>query len=401
MQSAIATATRRLPSGMPFPPTFRKVNPADQPILNLSLNSPTLPLSAVDEYAETLMSQRISMIDGVAQVNVMGAQKYAVRVQLDPNKLAARTVGINEVATALSMHNANRPTGTLWGPRQSYTVQANGQLLSADQYRPLIVTYRGGRAIRLEELGVVLDSVENNKSLSWFNGNPSIALMVQRQPGTNTVEVVDRIRKLLPEFRSQMPPSVNLDIVYDRSESIRESVNDVKYTLLLTVVLVVLVIFAFLRNLSATLIPSMALPLSIIGTFAAMQLLGYTLDNLSLMALTLSVGFVVDDAIVVLENIVRHMEMGKERMQAALEGAAEIGFTVISMTLSLAAVFIPVLFMSGIMGRLFHEFAVTISVSILISGFVSLSLTPMLCSRFLKPPLGKSRRHVPGLGKSL
>ena len=386
VEAAIEQSIRRLPPTMIYPPTFRKVNPADQPILNLSLNSPTLPLSQVDEYAETLMSQRISMISGVAQVNVMGAQKYAVRAQVDPNLLAARGIGLDEVATSLAAHNSNEPTGTLWGPRQSFTVQATGQLFNAAAYRPIIVAYRNGRPVRLEELGRVIDSVENDKTAAWFNNARSITLMVQRQPGTNTVEVVDRIKALLPTFREQMPPSVNLDILYDRSESIRESVNDVKFTLMLTVVLVVLVIFLFLRNVSATVIPSLALPLSIIGTFAAMYLFGYTLDNLSLMALTLSVGFVVDDAIVILENIVRHMEMGKPRRQAAFEGAAEIGFTILSMTLSLAAVFIPVLFMSGIMGRLFHEFAVTITVAILISGFVSLSLTPMLCSRFLKPP---------------
>ena len=386
VQSAIAAALRRLPPGMPNPPTFRKVNPADQPILNLSLNSPTLPLSAVDEYAETMISQRISMIDGVAQVNVMGAQKYAVRAQVDPSLLAARGIGIDDVENALEHQNVNEPTGTLWGPRQAFTVQASGQLMNAAAYRPLIVAYRGGRPVRLSELGRVVDSVENDKVAGWFNNARSITLMVQRQPGTNTVEVVDRIKELLPSFRQQMPPSVKLDILYDRSESIRESVNDVKFTLLLTIALVVMVIFLFLRNVSATVIPSLALPMSVVGTFGAMALCGYTLDNVSLMALTLSVGFVVDDAIVILENIVRHIEMGKPRMQAAIEGAREIGFTILSMTLSLAAVFIPVLFMGGIMGRLFHEFAVTISVAILISGFVSLSLTPMLCSRFLKLP---------------
>ena len=386
VQSAISAALRRLPPGMPTPPTFRKVNPADAPILNLALSSPTLPLSAVDEYAENMISQRISMISGVAQVNVYGAQKYAVRARLDPNLLAARGIGIDSVQSALERHNVNRPTGTLWGRRQAYTVQATGQLMSAAEFRPLIVAYRGGRPVRLSELGEVLDSVENDKVASWYNDARSITLVVQRQPGTNTVDVVDSIRQLLPSFREQLPPAVKLEIVYDRSESIRDSVNDVKFTLLLTVALVVLVIFLFLRNVSATVIPSLALPLSIIGTFAAMWLAGYTLDNLSLMALTLSVGFVVDDAIVILENIVRHMEMGKTRLQAAFEGAREIGFTIISMTLSLAAVFIPVLFMGGIMGRLFHEFAVTISVAILISGFVSLSLTPMLCSRFLTPP---------------
>ena len=392
VQSAIGTAVRRLPAGMPNPPTLRKVNPADQPILYLVLYSSTLPLSTVDDYAETMVAQRISMINGVAQVNVLGAQKYAVRAQLDPNVLAARGIGIDEVQNALANNNVNRPTGTLWGRKQAYTVQATGQLMNAAAFRPMIVAYRDGRPVRLEELGVVKDSVENDKQAGWFNGSRSISLFVQRQPGTNTVEVVDRIHQLLPEFRAQMPPSVTLDVLYDRAESIRESVNDVKFTLVLTVGLVVMVIFLFLRNVSATVIPSLALPMSIVGTFAAMALAGYTLDNLSLMALTLSVGFVVDDAIVMLENIVRHMEMGKPRLQAAVEGAGEIGFTILSMTLSLAAVFIPVLFMSGIMGRLFHEFAVTIIVAILISGFVSLSLTPMLCSRFLHPPTEHQNR---------
>jgi HAE1 family hydrophobic/amphiphilic exporter-1 len=386
VQAAIVAAQRLLPNGMPSPPTFRKVNPADMPVLMMCLNSATLPLSAVDEYAETMIAQRISMIDGVAQVFVYGAQKFAVRAQLDPNLLAARGIGIDDVENALLAHNVNMPTGTLWGPRQAFTVQATGQLSNAAEFRPLIVAYRNGSPVRLGELGQVIDSVENDKVAAWYNQTRSISMMVQRQPGTNTVEVVDRIKQLLPEFRSQMPPSVHLDAFYDRSQSIRESVNDVKFTLVLTVGLVVMVIFLFLRNVSATVIPSLALPMSIIGTFAAMSLAGYSLDNLSLMALTLSVGFVVDDAIVILENIVRHMEMGKPRMQAAIEGGREIGFTILSMTLSLAAVFIPVLFMSGIMGRLFHEFAVTIMSAILISGVVSLSLTPMLCSRFLKRP---------------
>ena len=386
VQAAIVAAQRLLPNGMPSPPTFRKVNPADMPVLMMCLNSPTLPLSAVDEYAETMIAQRISMIDGVAQVFIYGAQKFAVRAQLDPSLLAARGVGIDDVENALLAHNVNMPTGTLWGPRQAFTVQATGQLSNAAAYRPLIVAYRNGSPVRLGELGRVIDSVENDKVAAWYNQVRTISLMVQRQPGTNTVEVVDRIKQLLPEFRSLMPPSVHLDAFYDRSQSIRESVNDVKFTLVLTVGLVIMVIFLFLRNVSATVIPSLALPMSIVGTFAAMSLAGYSLDNLSLMALTLSVGFVVDDAIVILENIVRHMEMGKPRMQAALEGGREIGFTILSMTLSLAAVFIPVLFMSGIMGRLFHEFAVTIMSAILISGVVSLSLTPMLCSRFLKQP---------------
>ncbi len=396
VQEAIASVLRRLPPDMPAPPVLRKVNPADQPVLFLTLSSPVLRLSAVDDYAENLLAQRISMIDGVAQVNVYGAQKYAVRAQLDPNLLAARGIGINDVAQALNQHNSNLPTGTLWGPDWAFTVQTNGQLMNADAYRPVIVAYRNGSPVRLGELGRVIDSVQNIRVANWYNDVRAIMLAVQRQPGTNTVEVVDRIRALLPAFRQQMPSSVKLDVLIDRAESIRESVNDVKFTLLLTVFLVVLVIFLFLRNASATLIPSLALPMSVIGTFAALYAFGYTLDNLSLMALTLSVGFVVDDAIVMLENIVRHMELGKTRMQAALEGARQVGFTIIAMTLSLAAVFIPVMFMGGIMGRLFHEFAVTVSVAILISGVVSLSLTPMLCSRFLKPPDGNQNAFQRG-----
>jgi hydrophobic/amphiphilic exporter-1 (mainly G- bacteria), HAE1 family len=388
VQTAIATAQRNLPPGMPTPPTFRKVNPADMPILMMSLNSPTLPLSAVDDYAENMIAQRISMVSGVAQVNVYGAMKYAVRAQVDPTILASRGISLNEVESAIRQHNVNMPSGTLWGARQAYTLQATGQLTNAEAYRPLIVTYRNGAPVRLQELGRVVDSIQNDKAAAWFNGARSVTLAVQRQPGTNTVKVVDSVKELLPTFRSFLPPSVNMDILIDRSESIRESVDDVKFTLMLTVVLVVLVIFIFLRNLTATLIPSLALPMSIIGTFAAMALLGYTLDNLSLMALTLSVAFVADDAIVMLENIMRHIEMGKARFQAALDGAKEVGFTILSMTLSLAAVFIPVLFMGGIMGRLFHEFAVVISVAILISGFVALSLSPMLASRMIKSEHG-------------
>ncbi|PYP86211.1 MAG: acriflavine resistance protein B [Blastocatellia bacterium AA13] len=394
VQSAIALTTSQLPANMPSPPSYRKVNPADSPILFLALNSSTLPLSAVDEYAETFVAQRISTISGVAQVQVFGSQKYAVRVQLDPKSLASRSIGLDEVVSSIQTGNVNLPTGTLYGPYQAFTVQASGQLTDAKAYRPLIVAYRNGSPVHLDELGRVIDSVENDKTASWFNGARSIVLAIQRQPGTNTVEVVDNIKNLLPTFRAQMPGSVRLDILFDRSESIRESVSDVKFTLVLTTCLVVLVIFLFLRNLSATVIPSLALPMSVVGTFAAMYLLGYTLDNLSLMALTLSVGFVVDDAIVMLENIVRHMEMGKGVLEAALDGAREIGFTIVSMTLSLAAVFIPVLFMGGIIGRLLHEFAVTIGMAILISGFVSLTLTPMLCSRFLRPPKQQSHGRL-------
>ncbi|MGZ4813453.1 MAG: efflux RND transporter permease subunit, partial [Terriglobales bacterium] len=390
VQAMIAKAGRDLPQNLPAPPTYQKVNPADQPVLYISVSSPTLRLSDVDEYAETLMAQRISMVSGVAQVMVYGAQKYAVRAQLDPKKLAVHQIGIDEVSLAVQGGNVNLPTGTLWGARQAFTLQANGQLTRADQYRPLIVAYRNGSPVRLTDVGDVFDSVENDKTASWFAGpdhklSRAIVLAIQKQPGTNTVEVVDNIQRLLPSFRSQIPASVSLDTMYDRSKSIRESVNDVKFTLFLSLVLVILVIFLFLRNVSATLIPSLALPFSLVGTFAVMYLLGYSLDNLSLMALTLSVGFVVDDAIVMLENIVRHMEHGEKPMQAAFRGSREIGFTIVSMTLSLAAVFIPVLFMGGIVGRLLHEFAVTIGAAILVSGVVSLSLTPMLCSRLLRP----------------
>lgn len=390
VQAAISRASRQMPPTMPSPPSFRKVNPADQPIIYLALSSPTLPLYAVNEYADTFIAQRISMIDGVAQVQVFGSQKYAVRAQLDPKALASREIGINEVANALENSNVNLPTGTLDGKNQAYTIQATGQLYDAAAYRPLIVAYRNGSPVRLQELGRVIDTVENDKVANWFNNTRAVVLAIQRQPGTNTIEVVDSIKKLLPVFRAQIPASVDLKVLFDRSLSIRSSVADVKFTLGLTICLVVMVIFLFLRNLSATVIPSLALPFSIIGTFAAMYLLHFSIDNISLMALTLSVGFVVDDAIVMLENIVRHMEQGEGVMDAALKGSREVGFTILSMTLSLVAVFIPVLFMGGIMGRLLHEFAVTISIAILISGFVSLTLTPMLCSRFLRPP-GKER----------
>jgi HAE1 family hydrophobic/amphiphilic exporter-1 len=385
VQAAIARAARQLPPNMPSPPTYQKVNPADQPILYLALTSPTLPLYTLDEYGETMLSQRISMVAGVAQVQVFGAQKYAVRIQLDPSQLATRGIGIDEVQQAVANANVALPTGTLWGPTESYTVQATGQLTTAAAYRPIIVVYRNGNPVRLQELGRVIDDVENNKTAAWFTDQRGVVLAIQRQPGTNTVAVAQAVRDLLPIFRGQLPASVNMEVLFDRSESIHDSVNDVKTTLLITLILVVLVIFLFLRNLSATAIPSLAMPMSIVGTFAVMYLLGYSLDNLSLMALTLSVGFVVDDAIVMLENIVRHMEMGKKPLDAALIGSSEIGFTIISMTLSLAAVFIPVLFMGGIIGRLFREFAVTIGVAVLISGFISLTLTPMLASRFLRP----------------
>ncbi|OGL12893.1 MAG: acriflavine resistance protein B [Candidatus Rokubacteria bacterium RIFCSPLOWO2_02_FULL_73_56] len=386
VQAAITKVLPLLPPEMPTPPTYQKVNPADQPVLYLALSSTTLPLYTVDEYAQTDLAQRISTISGVAQVFVFGSQKYAVRVQLDPRALAARGIGIDEVATALARGNVNLPTGTLYGAHQTFSVQATGQLLNAAAFRPLVVAYRNGSPVRLGELARVVDGVQTDKVASWYNDERAVVLAVQRQPGTNAVQVVDSIRALLPHFRAQLPPAVKLTVLYDRSAAVRDSVRDVQLTLILAVGLVVLVIFLFLRNLSATLIPSLALPLSIVGTFAVMYLLGYSIDILSLMALTLCVGFVVDDAVVMLENIVRHMEAGEGRLEAALRGAREIGFTILSMTLSLAAVFIPVLFMGGVVGRLLHEFAVTIGTAVLVSGFVSLTLTPMLCSRFLRPP---------------
>ncbi len=383
VQSAIATAAKQLPSTLASPPTMRKVNPADAPIMNIVLTSDTMPLSTVDEYAETSLAQQISTVSGVAQVQVYGSQQYAVRIQLDPNALATRGIAITEIEQAIGNNNVNLPTGTLYGRDKATSVQATGQLMNAKSYAPLIVTYRNGAPVRLSEIGRVIDSVQNDKIAAWYNGNRGIMLAVQRQPGTNTIEIVDAIRKILPSFEAQLPPAIKLNVFYDRSVSIRAAVRDVQYSLLLALVLVVAVIFVFLRSVSATIIPSLALPMSIVGTFSLMYLFGYSLDNLSLMALTLCVGFVVDDAIVMLENITRHMEMGKTRLQATLDGSKEIGFTIVSMTISLAAVFIPVLFMGGILGRLLKEFAVTIIVAVLISGLVSLTLTPMLCSRML------------------
>jgi HAE1 family hydrophobic/amphiphilic exporter-1 len=384
IQSAIVAAQKNLPPGMPVPPVYQKVNPADQPILFLALSSPLLPLSTIDGYAQNMIAQRISTIEGVAQVQVFGSQKYAVHAQLDPNALATRGIGLDEVAGAISGGNVNIPTGTLYGLHQAFSIQATGQLTDAAAYRKLIVAYRNGSPVRLEELGRVIDSVQNDKIASWYNDTRAIVLAIQRQPGTNTVQVAAAIKKLLPVFRSQMPASVRFEVLYDRSVSIMDSIKDVKFSLILAIALVVLVIFLFLRKLSATVIPSLALPISLMGTFSVLYLLGYSIDNLSLMALTLCVGFVVDDAIVMLENIVRHLERGEDITTAALTGSREIGFTIVSMTISLAAVFIPVLFMQGILGRLLHEFSVTIITAILVSGIVSLTLTPMLCSRVFK-----------------
>ena len=388
VNSAIAATARQLPSTMPAPPALRKVNPGDFAVFYLALTSETMPLSTVDEYAETFLAQRISTITGVAQVQVYGQQKYAVRAQVDPSALASRGVGINEVQQALAQANVNLPTGTLYGENRLFAVQANGQLFDAAAFRPVIVTYRNGSPIRLEQLGRVVDGVENDKVAAWFRDKRGIVLGIYRQPGTNTIQVVDAVKKLLPTFRAEVPAGIGMEVLFDRSVTIRQSVEEVEFALMLALALVVMVIFIFLRNLSATLIPSVALPMSIIGTFAVMYLLGYSLDNISLMALTLCVGFVVDDAIVMLENISRHMEAGKSRFQAALDGSREIAFTILSMTISLAAVFIPVFFMGGIVGRLLHEFAVTIIAAVLISGFVSLTLTPMMCARMLRSQHG-------------
>jgi len=384
LQSAISAALRKLPQNMPTPPSFRKVNPADSPIFYIAMSSSTLPLSLVNEYAETQLAQRLSTIPGVAQVQVYGSQKFAVRVQANPDQLASRGIGLDELQQALGQNNVNQPVGQLDGSRQTFAIKDGGQLANAGAYRPLIVSWKNGAPVRLEEVATPIDSVENNKIASWNVDKRAIVLAIQRQPGANTIETVDAIKRILPSFQAKLPAAIEMKVLFDRSLSIREAINDVQFTLILAGFLVILVILLFLRNLSATLIPALALPISVVGTFAAMSVFGYSLDNLSLLALTLSVGFVVDDAIVMLENIVRHVEEGEPPFQAAIKGSREIGFTIISMTVSLIAVFIPVLFMRGIVGRLLHEFAVTICAAILVSGFVSLTLTPMLCSRYIK-----------------
>jgi HAE1 family hydrophobic/amphiphilic exporter-1 len=397
VQAAIAAAQRKLPTEMPSPPSFRKVNPADSPIFFLAMHSSTLPLQAVNEYAETQLAQRISTIPGVAQVLVYGAQKYAVRIHADPHQLATRGIGLDELRTAVAAANVNQPTGNLEGDKQTFSIRANGQLETAAAYRPLIVSWKNGAPVRLDEVALVRDDVEDNRRANWIvdahGDKRAIILAIQRQPGANTIATVEAIKTILPAFQEKLPASIQLSVFYDRSISIHESVNDVQFTLVLAGCLVVLVILLFLRNLSATLIPALALPIAVIGAFAAMYVLGFSLDNLSLLALTLSVGFVVDDAIVMLENIVRHVEAGEKPFDAAIKGAREIGFTIVSMTLSLVAVFIPVMFMGGIIGRLLHEFAVTISAAILVSGLVSLTLTPMLASRFLRHTLRQDKNE--------
>jgi HAE1 family hydrophobic/amphiphilic exporter-1 len=388
VQSAISAATRQLPPQMPTPPTMRKVNPSDQPIMYLAMGSTSLPLQEVDKYAETLLARQLSTLNGVAQVNVYGSQKFAVRIQADPAALATRGIGIDQVADAANAANPNIPTGVLNGPKQAIVLHSSGQLTDAAQFEEQVIAYKNGAPVRVKDVAQVQNGVENKYVASWYNGHRAIVLAVQRQPGSNAIEVVDGIRNVLPHFMAQLPASVSLDVLYDRSQTIRASVSDVQITLLLAAILVVAVIFAFLRTLSATFIPSIALPIAVIGTFAGMAYLGYSLDNLSLMALTLSVGFVVDDAIVMLENIVRHVEAGEKPFAASLKGAREVSFTIVSMTASLAAVFIPLVFMGGILGRLLHEFAVTIVLAIVFSGLVSVTLTPMLCSRILRRETG-------------
>jgi HAE1 family hydrophobic/amphiphilic exporter-1 len=384
VQTALTIAQRRLPAEMTDPPSFRKVNPSDSPILFISVRSGTLPLSTVNEYADTVMAQQISQLPGVAQVLVYGAQKFAVRVQVDPEAAAARGLSLDDIRSAVNKTNSSVPVGTLSGPRQNITLQAPGQLERSHEYNDVVVAWRNGAPIRLNEVARVIDSVENDKIASWFNGERSIVLAIQRQPDANTVGVIDLIREKLPALRAQVPASISIETLMDRSISIRQAVSDVQGHLTIAIILVLLVIFLFLRKLSATVIPALAVPISIVGTFAVMYALDFSVNNMTLLALTLCVGFVVDDAIVMLENIVRHIEGGMRPFEAALKGSREIGFTIISITLSLIAVFIPVLLMGGVVGRVFREFAVTISVAIVISGFVSLTLTPMLCARMLK-----------------
>ncbi|HYK80094.1 MAG TPA: efflux RND transporter permease subunit [Micropepsaceae bacterium] len=391
VEAAIAGSARRLPKAMPNPPNYSKVDPSALPIFFISLFSKSLPIYKVDQYARSVLAPQISTLDGVAQVNIRGGAKYAVRIQADPNALAARQMGINDLANAANATNTDQATGTLNGASKTAVIHAEGQLTNADAFRRQIIGFRNGAPVTFGDVSNVVDSLDDTRRADWLNDQLAITDAVQRQPGSNTIAVVDNIRKLLPQFQAQLPASIQMEVFYDRSQTIRAAVNDVQITLLIAGALVVGVIFIFLRRVSATFIPAVALPIAVIGTFAGMSFLGFNLDNLSLMALTLSVGFVVDDAIVMLENIVRHVEAGEKPFEAALKGSGEIGFTILSMTISLAAVFIPLVFMGGIIGRLLHEFAVTIIVAILISGFVSVTLTPMLCARILESERGK--RH--------
>ncbi len=384
VQTALTIAQRRLPIEMTIPPSFRKVNPADFPVLFVTLGSTTLPLSAVNEYGDITVGQALSQLPGVAQVTIFGAQKFAIRVQADPEAAAARGLSLEDIRAAVSRANSSTPVGTLNGPKQDISLVASGQMDKAADYRHIVVAWRNGSPVKLDEVARIYDSVENDKIATWLNDRRAIVLAIQKQPDANTVAVVDGVRAKLPSLRAQIPPSVVMEVLLDRSVSIRQSVSDVEETLLVAVTLVILVIFLFLRSASATFIPALAVPISLLGTCAVMYMLDYSINNMTLLALTLSVGFVVDDAIVMLENIVRHIEHGMKPYEAALKGAREIGFTIISITFSLIAVFIPVLLMGGIVGRVFREFAVTIAVAIVVSGFVSLTLTPMLCARVLK-----------------
>ncbi|HZP68936.1 MAG TPA: efflux RND transporter permease subunit [Pseudolabrys sp.] len=384
VQTALATAQRRLPVEMTTPPFFRKVNPGDFPVLYISMRSDTMPLSAIDDYAETVLAPQISQLPGIAQVLVYGAQKFAVRVQVDPVAAAARNISLDDIRSVVAKANSSAPVGTLQGKQQSVTLLATGAMTHAADYRDVVVAYRNGAPIKLNEVARVIDSVENDKIATWFNDSRAIVLAIQRQPDANTVEVVDLVRAKLPQMRAQVPPAIQMQPLFDRSISIRAAVWNVQETLAIAIALVIMVIFLFLRKVSATIIPSLAVPVSLIGTCAAMYAFGFSINNMTLLALTLSVGFVVDDAIVMLENIVRHVEGGMRPFEAALKGSREIGFTIISITFSLIAVFIPVLLMGGMVGRVFREFAVSISVAIIVSGFVSLTLTPMLCARVLK-----------------
>jgi multidrug efflux pump len=384
VQAAINAATTYLPRDLPNPPIYSKVNPADSPILTLALTSETLPLSKIEDLADTALAQKISQLPGVGLVSISGGQKPAVRIQANPTALASYNLSLEDLRTALGQANVDQAKGTLDGPRQSYTIGANDQLISGDQYRPLIIAYKNGNPVRLSDVATVTDGIENTKQAAWMNLTPAVLVNIQRQPGANIIGVVDRTKAMLPKLQSSLPSSVNLQILTDRTVTIRASVQDVEFELMLTVALVVLVIFLFLRNLSATVIPSVAVPLSLVGTFAVMYVLGYSLNNLTLMALTISTGFVVDDAIVMIENIERYLEAGDTPLDAALKGAGQIGFTIISLTVSLIAVLIPLLFMGDIVGRLFREFAVTLAVTILVSAVVSLTLTPMMAAKLLK-----------------
>jgi HAE1 family hydrophobic/amphiphilic exporter-1 len=395
VQSAIARTQRRLPAEMTTPPSYRKLNPADAPVLLLALQSDTQPLYKLDAFAQTVISPALSTISGVGQVQIYGSQKFAVRIQLDPNALAARGIGVDEIQTAVANANANTPVGTVQGKAQNLTIQANTQLKNADVFRDIIVAVRNNNPVRLGDVARVIDSVENTEIASWYDGKRALVLAVQRQPDANTVEVVDRVKAMLPKFQEELGPTADIYVMLDRSASIREAVHDVQLTLGLTIVLVVFVIYLFLGRLAATLIPGVAVPISIIATFAAMYALGYSIDNISLLGLTLAVGLVVDDAIVMLENIVRHVEEGMKPFDAALKGAGEIGFTIVSITVSLVAVFIPVLLMGGVVGRIFNEFAMVVTISIAASALISLTLTPMLAARLPADPAhGKGKKNL-------